>query len=285
MMIISRRNFLNLFFLIYISFSPAIYAAAWNIEKGKKQYISEFGYYKSNQFFNSNGDRESGNNLTKLSFNNYFVYGISKEWNIGIIQQIDKLSQDSNLLINGRKFIIPENANNISTKLFFQKELWRNEKNIISLQPIIKIPDITNINGKSEYDSSDVDIGIKVLFGHNFSDHLFLASDAEIKQKSINNSYFLTSSATIGRKFPKGILLYSQLNMHYKISDNESIINAFVAPVIVDKTENYDSVEAKIVAVKQINEQYLASISLYNNIYGRNSLAGTGVMVGIWKSW
>lgn len=148
--------------LLFIS-APAV-AGAWLQPEGKGLYIEQARYFTSTGFFDVDGQKQSQPRFTKYEFQPYVEYGATDWLTIGgtaFLQRVGQSGQHNNGIAD------PE--------IFARSVIWRDETQLISLQPMVKFASYFRDSGTPRGGQRSTDAELALLYGRNFT--LFSPND------------------------------------------------------------------------------------------------------------
>jgi hypothetical protein len=151
-----RRAFLALFGALF--FAGHAHAGAWLQKAGKGERIHQFTHYSSANFFDAEGEKQPQPRFRKWEYQPYVEYGLLPQLTIGATTFAHKLSQSGE-----------NNYGFADTELFVRTRLWQGEGEIVSLQPLIKLPSAYRRQGTPRGGNATLDAELSVLYGQNLN--------------------------------------------------------------------------------------------------------------------
>ncbi len=252
--------------VLFASF-PA-YSAAWLQDEGRLQLINNFTWYSTESFFNTNGDRLPQAEFTKLEYNPYAEYGLSKETTVGISTSFQSLSQGSQ-----------DNSGLGDTEIFFRKQLFKDDWTVISYQPLIKIPGFYSETRQPLLGNKQIDVELRALYGTSFQfieQYHYVNLELAYRRKFEKPQDEIRFDATLGFKPKPDILLLAQIFSIF------SVDTANVASFQNANSTDFDLTKLQLSAVKDLSETMSVQLGIFRNLRGRNTGSGGGVLLSVW---
>lgn len=148
--------------LLFVS-APAL-AGAWLQPEGKGLYIAQARYFTSTGFFDVDGQRQSQPRFTKYELQPYIEYGATDWLTLGGTAFLDRVSQSGQ-----------HNNGLADPEIFARSILWRENGELISIQPTVKFASVFRDGGTPRGGQRSTDAELAVLYGRNFT--LFSPND------------------------------------------------------------------------------------------------------------
>ena len=143
--------------LIALLFPQIALAGAWLQPQGKGLAVAQITYFTGDEFFNIDGELEPQSRFSKFELQPYIEYGLTKHITIGGSAFLHRVQQSGDA-----------NDGIADPELFARTPVWQNATNIISIQPLIKLPGIYRERGNPRGGSRSFDAEISVLYGRNY---------------------------------------------------------------------------------------------------------------------
>lgn len=241
---------------------------AWVQPVGELQVINTFSYYHSDERFNQLGDKVPQPTYTKLEYNPYIEYGLWDHTTIGanLFLQQARSQGDSNFGLSDAEF-------------FARTRLWQNDKYVISVQPMVKIPGLFDDTDQPTIGSDDPDIGLSALAGYNFE--LFNRkhyAEAEVGYRhrlGTPEDQFRFSSTVGFTVAPQWQILAQQ----FTTLSTDSVKGSTFTQ---SSRDDYDLLKLQLSGLYHYDEQLAFQLGGFYNIAGRNVGNGVGAIFGVW---
>ncbi|XXK21705.1 hypothetical protein ACMAY5_10880 [Arenicellales bacterium nBUS_48] len=149
----------TMLFVSLILASPGANAAAWLAETGAQYHFNAFHYYETSSFTSQDGVSSATALYRKYESINLFEYGLNDSLTLGAKYGYIYASQTG----------FGTNKGLTDPEFLTRFKVWGNSKNIISIQPSIKIP-LGNANKDRPFSTGQYDAEIRLLWGSSFSD-------------------------------------------------------------------------------------------------------------------
>ncbi len=140
------------------------HAGAWLQPEGKGLVIGQAAYYSTTKYFDAQGNTQPQPRFSKYEFQPYVEYGLLEKLTVGGSLYAQSVEQSG---ITNYGIADPE--------LFLRAKLWRDDKQALSLQPLIKFPSQFASDLPPRGGSKSTDMELSLLYGRN----LKLISDSD----------------------------------------------------------------------------------------------------------
>lgn len=259
------------YFILSMAFlSPAAHAnpGAWVMPEGKGQVITNASYYVSKHRFNNNGDKVAQPTYSKWELNPYLEYGMWDHTTIGANMFLQRANDSAN-----------SNYGVGDVEVFARSRLWHNDRAVISLQPLLKIPGIYENKRSPKIGSEHMDIGLSVLGGMNFETFGFkqygeLEVGARNRFGKPENQYIV--NATLGTNLTDDVQVLLQTFNTLRATDPS------VATFTQSPNDDYDLSKAQLSAVYTYNERISLQAGGFYHLAGTNVGNGAGALFSVW---
>lgn len=288
-----RRLFL-LFCLILAPISA--HAGAWLQKQGHGQLITSALYYRTDTFYDHNGDKIAGDPYSKTELNPYAEYGVTNWLTVG-----------GNLLLADNSssrspFGTREDYYSMQGEIFARVPLYENANQILSLQPLIKFPtryathdfdtgrsgdfnltlnkwDIIKPNNLSEIFQGNYDTELSLLAGQNFTAYgyaHFIDAGVGYRYRGGPSRNQFRLNATLGTHIDERWTTLAQA--FYTRATEIPTTTA-----ITQQTEDdYDLLKLQLSAVYALTDHVSLQAGGFVQPYARNSGTDGGVMSALW---
>lgn len=243
-------------------------AGAWVQDKGDWQVITTASYYSTDERFDNNGDRTSQPRYSKYEINPYIEYGLWEHTTVGANLFLDRASSSGN-----------SNYGVAEAEFFARTRLWQNEKMVLSLQPMVKIPGFDEDN-QPKISSEHPDVGASLIGGLNFIGLFDVPHFAEVeighRIRFGNPENQMLINATLGAQVSPEWMLLAQSFNTYRADSNTS------ATYTQSSGDDYTLNKLQLSAVYELNEQLALQGGGYHVLAGKNTGTGQGVILALW---
>lgn len=170
---------------------PAM-AGAWLQPVGHGQAIAQTTYYTTHQFFDTTGRLQPQASFTKYEMAPYAEYGLRRNLTVGGTAYVQQANQsgDSNLGI-------------ADPQLFARSELWGDDHQHLSLQPLVKFASRFEHAAPPRGGSRSTDLELSLLYGRNLSllsnrDYLDLRGGYRFRLNRLNDQALFDAALGLG---------------------------------------------------------------------------------------
>jgi hypothetical protein len=130
------------------------HAGAWLQPEGKGLWLVQATHFSSAEFYDRDHALQPQDTFTKYELQPYMEYGLTKNWTVGGSLYLNRIDQAE--------------ANNwgvANPEFWARTKLWQTDAEMISLQPLIKLPSFYNDSNAVRGGSKSLDIELSVLVG------------------------------------------------------------------------------------------------------------------------
>lgn len=260
-------------FISFITLLTAVtaHAGAWLQPEGHGLLITQGRYYASDSFFDVNGQKQPQQRYTKYELQPYVEYGLTNWLTIGGTAFAQRVSQ------SGEK-----NYGLADPEFFARTMLWQGERQVISLQPLIKFASYFRDSGTPRGGSSSTDAEISLLFGRNLtilSDRDYLDSSMGYRLRGNGRSPELRNNTTLGVHVTDDIQIIPAIRSVVVTTPDES--SAFSQNGDLDSTY----VTAEIGGLVKLDGTQSVQAAFSKTVYGIQSGDGYALSLGYAQSF
>lgn len=241
-------------------------AGAWVQDAKQGLMLHSLTYYENSHYYDRHGHTISQSAFRKLEYQPYVEYGLT-----------------SSLTLGGSVYLQRDWQHNITNsgladpELFLRQQLYRDTKNAVSLQPLIKLPSVfSRTHGAPRGGSGSMDGELSLLYGRN----LFLLSPRDYADMRIG--YRVRSAGLHGQARADaavGVMLARSVQvvpaLHYVRADALGPPQGFRE----DGEQDYDLLKAEVAMLYHLDTMRWIQASLFSDIAGRQVGSGGGVSV------
>lgn len=275
MKVIKYKNYF-IFLLFIFLFPISANSAAWLQKEGQGQVINSVFVYTTKSSFDNNGNKTSQKRFTKIEDQLYAEYGLTKDITIGANPSFQYLERDEN---------IGETKNHglADTEVFVRGKVWNNDKSVLSIQPLIKIPGPYEENEPLPLGRKQFDAEIRGLFGHGFElygNNHFVNAELAYRKKMEAPGDDVRFDLTLGiRPEEKTIIMLQAFNT-FSVNSSGS-----AAPFQISSPTDYDLTKLQISGVLEVYKGVSLQIGAFQNFHGKNTGSGGGGMASVWVNF
>lgn len=247
-------------------------AAAWTQDAGDWQLINNIFYYGTDSYRDASGQKSKQPFYNKIEYNPYLEYGLSDDVTLGLSPSFQYVRQD----------IPAVDADNIGladTEFFVRKRIFWDGQNVLSIQPLVKIPGPYDNDDTPSLGQGQTDAELKLLYGHAFDDAHYLNLEAGYRYRFAAPGDELRFNAAYGyRPASDWLLLFEGQGIF-------AVEGAGGNTAFISNSADYDLVKLQMSAVYFLTEQTGLQIGAFNHVYARNTGEGGGVIVSLWHKF
>jgi hypothetical protein len=248
---------------IFLLFAPFYaYAGAWLEPQGQGQVIMQASYFTSDEYFDHRGDTIAEPRYNKYELSPYLEYGLLENLTIGGTASLQHDTQSNH-----------DNDGLADPEFFFRTALWKDDVQILSIQPLVKFASAFAQDGAPRGGSESTDAELSLSYGRNldlFGPHDYLDLRAGYRYRSGDLHDQVQADAVLGLE----IAPHWQL-----IPAVRSIISTDMksAPFSENGDQDYTLAKLELGLAYQMNERQSVGITLFDHIDGRQTGNGAGV--------
>jgi hypothetical protein len=261
------RPFLNAFIaILFLLISVPAFAGAWVQKQGHGEFIANATYFTTDEYYDRNGDSTSQTRFDKFELQPYLEYGVTKSITLGGSLFLQRAVQ-------GDK----HNNGIADPELFLRKQIYRDNKNVVSLQPLIKFASNFNHEATPRGGSGSTDAEISLLYGRNLNlisprDYADFRLGYRTRSDDLNDQ--IRADAALGLRVSDAWEIIPGLR--YVKATSLGSATAFSE----NGEQNYDLLKAELGANYYLNNTRSLRANLFSHVAGKQTGSGQGVTVG-----
>ncbi len=256
--------------------SSNAYSAAWLQKSGDWQVISNFNYYSTSSYFNSDGDSLPQKKFIKGEVNPYIEYGLTDKLTVGISPSFQYLLQNDSADKSQNNYGLAD------SEVFLRKKIWNDYSSVLSLQGLVKIPGPYSTGQIPTLGLKQYDVEARILYGKNLLINYYkpyINLEVAYRKRMEEPSDEFRFDTSVGLNLTDNYMILGQVFNVYSLGDigNQKFItvNSF----------DYSLSKVQLSAVKKLSERLSLQLGVYKNIWGRNTGKGGGILVSLWKKF
>lgn len=261
-----RRAGHSSLFIALFFYAGNAWSGAWLQPEGKGMAIGQATYFASEAYFDRSSNKTVQPRYQKYEFQPYIEYGLSPSITVGGSAYLQQAYQSGT-----------SNIGLADPELFLRTPLWKDDKNILSLQPLIKFPSRFSKDQSPRGGSASTDAEISLLYGRNI--HLFGAqdyADARIGYRHRGNG--------LHDQWRADIVLGLALAEKWQITPAIRAVKATAIPAATtfseDGAQDYDLIKFELGTHYSIAPKRTVSLTAFDHADGRQTGDGAGVTLG-----
>ncbi len=246
-------------------------AAAWTLEKGHGQIINNFTYYESSKYTDANGHSSAQPSYNKYEYNPYIEYGLTDTVTLGLSPSLQYVTQQ--IGINDE-----ENANLADTEFFIRKRLFSDGRNIISIQPMVKLPGAYNSGDLPQLGQNQMDYELRLLYGRNFGiqGRHYLNTEIAYRVRTETPGDEIRLASTLGYRVNERWQILGETQGTFAVD------GAGGGSTLLSNSFDYDLVKLQLSTLYWFNPKWALQFGGYQSVYARNTGEGGGALLGLW---
>jgi len=254
-----------IFFITFLLYYNTAFAGAWVLDKKERLLIQNFYYYKTNTFFDVNGIEIKQDNFTKGTVNTYLEEGITNDITLGtnIYFEFARQSEYSNQGIG-------------DTEFFLRKLLYKSNKSVLSIQPLVKMPSYS-ADTLPKIGTDGWDGEIKLLYGRNFGKNHYLDTAIGYRKR------FEGSSDQIRWELKAGLKINDKLTFIPVLYGTHNVGGLSEQQIIIANENDYNLVKAEVTFLYDINDKWAVQMGASQGVFSRNTAKGYEMLFSLWK--
>ncbi len=260
-----RGCLLLLTFGFILAAAPA-YAGAWTAPQGQGLFIGNATYYTTDHYFDTSSSKQSQPRFSKVEFQPYVEYGVQNWLTLGGSAYAQAVEQSDK-----------SNYGLADPEIFARTRVWHDDKQVVSLQPLLKFGSDFDHDNPPRGGSKSVDAELSVLYGRN----LQLTSNRDYVD--VRTGYRVRSDG-LGDEFRGDVAL------GLGVTDNIQIIPALRTVVAVNPTTtptftesgdlDYSEVKAEVTGIYNLDTKRWVQATVFSDVAGMQTGDGGGFSLG-----
>lgn len=245
--------------------SPA-FAGAWVQDRGAGLLIHQLTYFSAGHYYNRDGHRTPQPRFHKLEYQPYIEYGIGRRYTVGGSASLQRDWQGGS---NNTGIADPE--------LFLRGRIYHDDRQIVSLQPLIKLPSIFMKDGQIPRGGShSADAELSLLYGRNVA---FISVQDYV---DVRLGYRARSRGMNGQ-------IRADVALAVAPEERWQIIPAvrYVRATSLDRSgfsqngeQDYDLLKAELAVTYQLDSARTLQATVFDHHAGKQVGAGQGASIG-----
>ena len=248
-----------------------LHAGAWTVDGDPGQLINNFSFSTSDRSVDRYGDSKHAETYKKWEYNPYFEYGVTNAVTFGLSLSLQDVTQR---IAN----IDEQNANIADSEFFVRTRLYTDGQNVISIQPLIKVPGEYGKNDQPALGQKQFDYEMRLLYGRSFGDN--------------GRHYWNNELAYRLRSGIPGDEWRLATGLGYRLTDSWQILGeaqgTFAADgagsgnALLSNAYDYDLVKLQLSGLYIFNPKWALQLGVFQTVYERNTGEGTGGLFSVW---
>ena len=258
-------------------FFPASRAlsAAWTQPHGQWEVVSSVFLFRSDEFFDEDGNSTPQGEFTKIEFNPYIEYGLFPWLTVGASPTVQYLEQDS----------ATGNSDNMGIgdiELFARYALWQDDWSVFSLQPLIKIPGPYDDADRPQLGSEQVDLELRGLYGHSLvygGMYHFINIEGAYRHRVGDPGDEVRFDTTLGIRPIPDFMVLGQVFTTFAVDEMVR------SEMRLTNSEDFNLVKLQLSGVQEISPDLSVQLGGFHHVWAQNTGGGSGVVFSIWKKF
>lgn len=239
-------------------------AGAWLQPKHHGQFIAQASYYSSNEFFDSDSKKTAQPRFSKIEFQPYIEYGLLDNLTIGATAYTQQVQQSGT-----------GNTGIADPEIFARTTLWKNDRSLISIQPLLKFRSQFARTGNPRGGSGSTDAELSLLYGRNLnllSTHDYVDMRAGYRYRSTQLHDQWRADASLGVEVAPNWFVTPAIR---------SIIATKIRDTIAfseNGDQDYDLIKLEVGVNYRFTPDRTAGLTFFDHVYGAQTGSGMGVI-------
>jgi protein XagA len=255
--------------LIECRIAEPVLAGAWTREKGGWYHQVSGNYYKADENFNNDGNRQdfAGNGEFKdRNISYYMEYGIFDDLTVIGSWPYKWLKYEDDTVINKT-----DGFSDLDLALKYR--LFYSGSGVCSMQGLVKIPEAYDENDAAPLGNGQYDYEFRLLYGRSLYPHIpgYFNMEAGFRYRTEEPANELKYLLEFGADFTKIIYGRVKLDGTYGLGDVNDSANTSENPTI---TNDYDLGKLDVAMGWKMLPEWSAELGYRSDIYGKNTAAG-----------
>lgn len=252
------------------------YGGAWTLASGDALFILTGSSYDAGERFDDKGHAKSQPDYRQYDLNPYIEYGLRDGVTIGADTQLQRASQGGNPTLRGQN-----NTGIGDSEIFLRKRLWQQNGFAVSIQPLIKLPSLqSSASDIPKLGNSHPDAALGLSGGYGFSaaglNH-FIALDTQYRYRFGAQKNQTNFAATAGIHVSQRWTIMPQAFLTYRTGKRAN------AGFTESSADDYNLVRLQLAAVYELRKDVSLQFGGFDDIYGKDTGHGRGVLLALWK--
>ena len=251
---------------ITFAYANCAFAGAWVEPKGDGLFIAQATYYSTDSFFDTSGSKQSQSRYSKYELQPYIEYGALDWLTVGGSAYAQAVNQSG-----------LDNYGLADPEFFARARVWHNDRNVVSLQPLVKLESNFVHDAAPRGGSKSTDGELSALYGRNVNilsdrDYLDTRLGYRVRSDGLSNEW------------------RGDIALGMNVTDDIAIIPAIRAVVATDLKDaaqfsesgdlDYDGVKAEIQGLYNLNKQQWVQATFFKDVAGVQTGDGYGITLG-----
>ena len=254
------------FFITAFAISTTAHAGAWVQPEGNGLFIAQSSYYSTATYFDTNGAEQSQPRFSKFELQPYVEYGVLDWLTVGGSAYAQSVSQSNQT-----------NYGIADPELFAKMRVYRDDAQVLSIQPLIKFASRFAENNGVRGGSKSTDMELSALYGRNLN----LITERDYADVRVGY-----------RKRDRGLSPQwrGDVAVGLGITDSIQIIPALRAVISTNLTDSatfseggdldYNILKAEVTGVYHLSDTQWLQAGIFSHVAGVQTGNGYGLTLG-----
>lgn len=246
-------------------------AGAWLQPQGHGQFISQATYFTSDKYYDRNGRAVDQARYNKYEFMPYVEYGALRNLTIGGTGSLQYDTQSSR-----------DNYGLADPELFARTSLYRDDRQVLSIQPLVKFKSAFDNKGSPRGGSDSTDLELSLLYGRNLNlisprDYLDLDAGYRYRSTYLNDQYHANAAL--------GLYVAPRVQVIPAVRTTIAAKRPSNATFSQNGNQDYSLLKLELTGRYAITENNAVGVTVFNHVEGRQTGNGTGVTLSFAKQF
>jgi hypothetical protein len=254
-------------FLIIACASHSALAGAWLMPKGDGLAITQLTYFSSDAYWDVAGERTSQDTFKKWEIQPYVEYGLTDKITIGGSGYLQRVGQSGK-----------DNTGVADPEFFLRSRLWYNDREVLSIQPLIKLPSRFHHNDRvPRGGSKSSDAELSLLYGKSLDifsnrDYLDMRIGYRLRDRGLEPQYKADIALGVSPWERWQFIPAIRVVQAEMIDDNQ----AFSQTGDLD----YDLLKAELTVAYRLDDGGWIQATYFDHMEGSQTGDGNGIALG-----
>ena len=256
---------------VWLCLGANAYAGAWLQPEDKGLFITQATYFTTDQFYDYNGKLRHQSRYSKYEVQPYVEYGLLPNLTIGGTGFLQSDHQGGN-----------ENKGLADPSIFARTRLWHDDKQVVSIQPLVKFESAFEHAGSPRGGSGSTDIELSLLYGRSMN----ILSNRDYLDINMGYRY---RSGFLNDQFHADAALGLSLSDRWQIVPAARAIVATKVPSSVAFSQNGDQdyalYKVEVGAFYKVSDTQTVGATIFDLVAGQQVGSGSGITISFGQAF
>lgn len=252
--------------IITLTLATTAHAGAWVQPAGVGLFITQASYYSTDSYFDTNGEVQSQPRYTKYELQPYVEYGALDWLTVGGSAYAQSVAQSG-----ARNYGIAD------PELFARLQLYRDDAQVFSIQPLVKFSSRFADGGTPRGGSKSTDIELAALYGRNLSlisPHDYSDVRIAYRQRDRGLSPQWRTDVALGLGISDVIQIIPAIRTVIATAPQDA------ATFVEGGDLDYSVMKAEVTSIYHLNDRQWLQAGIFAHVIGVQTGDGYGITLG-----